>query len=444
MANSYLISVSYAVGCYRHIQISGSDTLYRLHMAIQDAFCFDNDHPHGFFMDNRLWSNTKSYFGESLAEKECQTSRHALNKLRLKAGDQFKYLFGFGREWVFQCKVLRELTEVTLHPMVVRSVGQVPEQYPDDWLEDEDELEPGFPEIYDDARLKQLYQALPLPEETVKTLHAYFDAAANLYGIMPLGKLLEIYNQQNPPISQEAFLETAEVIRHEHNHYAILGQECFYSDTDESAPIDRQIVGDWLYCIDLEEYYTFEKAQAGKPFAIVSKEEFLRYTDQFYYPTTPESQAMTAFLKKELAGSEQNVQDAADEMMLHAFSDGDLESALDLLARFGFRFKSKAQLDEFLPLYSALNNRRRKQVNRGYSPEVLFHIMGAEPTLSGFMSASDIHIPIEEPKPIPTTLSGTPARSAPCPCGSGRKYIKTAAGKRNNVEGSANASVTNC
>ena len=52
----YVISVSLCTGCYRHIQIAASATLYRLHKAILDAFEFVDDHMHAFFMDNHLWS----------------------------------------------------------------------------------------------------------------------------------------------------------------------------------------------------------------------------------------------------------------------------------------------------------------------------------------------------------------------------------------------------
>lgn len=48
---SYVISVSAGTGCYRHIQISKSATLYRLHKAIISAFDFEDDHAHAFFMD---------------------------------------------------------------------------------------------------------------------------------------------------------------------------------------------------------------------------------------------------------------------------------------------------------------------------------------------------------------------------------------------------------
>ena len=40
---SYVISVSAGTGCYRHIQISKSATLYKLHQAILRAFDFQDD-----------------------------------------------------------------------------------------------------------------------------------------------------------------------------------------------------------------------------------------------------------------------------------------------------------------------------------------------------------------------------------------------------------------
>ena len=41
---SYIISVSVGTGCYRHLRISGCETLNDLAEAILRAFDFDNDH----------------------------------------------------------------------------------------------------------------------------------------------------------------------------------------------------------------------------------------------------------------------------------------------------------------------------------------------------------------------------------------------------------------
>ena len=52
MIRSYVISVSLAKGCYRHIRIPATATLYQLHKAILTAVAFEDDHANAFFMDN--------------------------------------------------------------------------------------------------------------------------------------------------------------------------------------------------------------------------------------------------------------------------------------------------------------------------------------------------------------------------------------------------------
>lgn len=132
---SYVISVSAEVGCYRHIQISKSATLYRLHKAIINAFDFDDDHGHAFFMDNKYWSSCAAFFSSEIRGGEGLTKEAKLESLGLSKGDQFKYIFDFGDEWRFQGKVLREVDEQADIPCVIRRVGASPEQYPvfDPW-----------------------------------------------------------------------------------------------------------------------------------------------------------------------------------------------------------------------------------------------------------------------------------------------------------------------
>ena len=49
-----------------------------------------------------------------------------------------------------------------------------------------------------------------LSKETQDLLYRYFAAAANLYGVVEIGKLLKIYNSQNEPVSEEDFLSFVE------------------------------------------------------------------------------------------------------------------------------------------------------------------------------------------------------------------------------------------
>lgn len=137
-----VISVSLYTGCYRHIRISDRALLEDLSLAILDAFGFDNDHLHAFFMDDQAYSRWNAYYSCD-AEEEPTTDRVTLARSGMTVGKKFKYLFDFGDNWLFQCKVLRELDEVTPEPQIVRTKGEAPPQYPDwddgGWDADEDD-----------------------------------------------------------------------------------------------------------------------------------------------------------------------------------------------------------------------------------------------------------------------------------------------------------------
>ena len=126
---SYIISVSLGTGCYRHIQISSGSTLLQLHSAIIDAFEFFDDHAHAFFMDNKKWSDWDAYYMKEVADGGRTTDKYRLNQIGLDIGTLFKYVFDFGDEWTFQCKILRILNEPTKTPKVIKSKGVAPEQY---------------------------------------------------------------------------------------------------------------------------------------------------------------------------------------------------------------------------------------------------------------------------------------------------------------------------
>ena len=127
---SYIISVSLGKGCYRHLRISGKDTLEDLADAILQAFGFDKDHLYTFFMDDRWWSDHAPY-NSPYSDEPPYTDSVKLSRFRFEKGQSFKFLFDYGDEWRFQCKVLRVLDEDTKQTEIVRTKGDSPKQYPD-------------------------------------------------------------------------------------------------------------------------------------------------------------------------------------------------------------------------------------------------------------------------------------------------------------------------
>lgn len=132
-SKSIILSVSLGRDCYRHIEVPDEASLEELAGIILDAFAFDNDHAHAFFLDNRAWSDAACYYMAEVDEdgEFPHTCDCLLYQLLLKKGDAFKFLFDFGDEWVFQCKVLRVESPGAAQARVIRAVGEAPEQYPD-------------------------------------------------------------------------------------------------------------------------------------------------------------------------------------------------------------------------------------------------------------------------------------------------------------------------
>lgn len=126
---SYIISVSIYSGCYRHIRISGNSKLSDLHTSILNAFELkEEDHEHGFFMDNKIWSNEDCYLANPPYPEFASTYDSRLSQIGLYKGKQFKYLFDFRYAWKFQCKVLQIIEADTKEPVTVKAKGDAPKQ----------------------------------------------------------------------------------------------------------------------------------------------------------------------------------------------------------------------------------------------------------------------------------------------------------------------------
>jgi hypothetical protein len=101
-----------------------------LHEIIQRAFNFANDHMYAFFMDNELWSDD-AYLSEITEPFDEYASGYTLAEFDFVKGNKFKYVFDFGDGWIFQCKVLGTNEETPEKPVIIKSKGKAPEQYPD-------------------------------------------------------------------------------------------------------------------------------------------------------------------------------------------------------------------------------------------------------------------------------------------------------------------------
>ena len=382
---SYVISVSLGTGCYRHIRIGEQETLDRLHKVILDAFDFDDDHAHAFFLDDRYWSDAQAYFSDYLDDAEEYSSDVTLRQLRLEKGDKFKFLFDFGDEWRFQCKVLRELEERTDIPGVIRTVGEAPAQYPD-WEEeyeedDDEEMEPEEEgALLTEEERENLYSGLPIKRKTVYEIRKYLNAAASLYGLLSIEELLEIYNSQNPPMDEQSFMLALMVIDTDMQ----AGDNFLIVDIpgvrfDKNHPAKCCQVATITLIDDLEQgIRQMSRQQTGKPLKIFPPEEFLRYADETYFPDTPQKNAMLQYLRTVTNFPQEDVVDCCVDLQQLMVEDCPWKNMLKYFDEAEIADGAKWDAVEFARLIQDLNDHTHKHSNRGYTPIEMREILSKE------------------------------------------------------------------
>lgn len=127
----YTFKVSLHSGLWRKISLSHYHYLRDLHLAIQEAFDFDNDHLYAFYVGGDQRTGKPIYCPE-VEEVGKTTDEINIADLRLFKGQKIFYLFDFGDEWWFDIKLLRidkESPQLS-RPVITGRQGESPEQYP--------------------------------------------------------------------------------------------------------------------------------------------------------------------------------------------------------------------------------------------------------------------------------------------------------------------------
>lgn len=124
----------------RTIEIEDKQTLYDLHLNIQDLFDWDNDHMFSFYLGEELFDRDNEYsanpLGEHMASSYGKQSKPAakteLRDLDLSVDFSFWYLFDYGDELVHEVTVekIREMKpEESGFPKLIARKGNDPLQY---------------------------------------------------------------------------------------------------------------------------------------------------------------------------------------------------------------------------------------------------------------------------------------------------------------------------
>lgn len=117
---------------WREVELAEDQTLEDLHLIIQQAFDWWDDHLYSFFMSGRPWDDT-SEIGSPWSDANLHTHQVQISQLGLEPDQTFLYLFDYGDNHEFDVQVLRidPTAPQGNYPKIVARQGQAPEQYPD-------------------------------------------------------------------------------------------------------------------------------------------------------------------------------------------------------------------------------------------------------------------------------------------------------------------------
>ena len=114
------------------LEVDSSTTLEELHVAIQDAVKFDDDHMFEFFIARTVRSSDRIHFDMEDGDLD---STLIADLLPLPKDRKLFYLFDYGDEWVFRVSTTRRQPfapeKGIKYPRLIEEVGDRPEQYPD-------------------------------------------------------------------------------------------------------------------------------------------------------------------------------------------------------------------------------------------------------------------------------------------------------------------------
>ena len=117
---------------WRDIELAEDQTLEDLHLIVQQAYDWWDDHLYSFFMSGQGWDQA-SEIGCPWTDASLHTHQVEIGQLKLEPGQKFLYLFDYGDNHEFDVTLLAVNPSAgpDNYPKIVARKGRSPEQYPD-------------------------------------------------------------------------------------------------------------------------------------------------------------------------------------------------------------------------------------------------------------------------------------------------------------------------
>ncbi|MCJ8014670.1 SEC-C domain-containing protein [Paenibacillus sp. KQZ6P-2] len=231
--------------------------------------------------------------------------------------------------------------------------------------------------------------------------YEYIAAAAHLYGVIKLDKLVHIFNSQNSEAVTEEELSkyAGEMIERGQNvllHDGVLfnGFVANGADADKLAELAQ----------DLD----------SKPFYIPEKEELLRYADLSYFEMTPQLAELKGFVLNNMTKDQELVEYLIDDIQLACMNKSSMQELINQFENRKISFKTPVHAQRVISLLAEVYNSTRMWANGGHTLVEMSAMKEGEDQGKGLVRL------VDDSENVVTKVG----RNEPCPCGSGLKYKK--------------------
>ncbi|MDR0271245.1 SEC-C domain-containing protein [Paenibacillus sp.] len=230
--------------------------------------------------------------------------------------------------------------------------------------------------------------------------YEYIAAAAHLYGVIKLDKLVHIFNSQhNEAVTKEELAKYAgEMIERGQNillHDDVLYNGFMANGADESKLVE------------------LAEGLDSKSFYVPDKEELLRYADMGYFEMTPQLDELQAFVLNNMCSDKELVEYLIDDIQLACTIKSSMQDLINEFEKRKIAFKTPVHAQQIISLLAEVYNNTRMWANAGHTLVELSMMNEVDPQ-KGLVRLVD-HT---------ENVVSKVGRNEPCPCGSGLKYKK--------------------
>lgn len=232
--------------------------------------------------------------------------------------------------------------------------------------------------------------------DEVKLLEKYFRALTNLYGVIQLKKIYEIYSIYNK-IDEDLFYKFCDILKHQDEEFRIMCLSEIFSNLPKLSIKNRYVIScDYDDPAKLNELL---KDQIGKEYCILEEQLFLKYSDEMFFEKNDQFKELYKHIKNNYKVNT----DFFCKLIVYSTKEGCPFNKL-IRCTDELNFKTMEEANIVIDLITKLYNNTRIHANCGNAGAYL-----AQKTVT---------------KIKPQHFNSNVSRNELCTCGSGKKYKK--------------------